>query len=201
MNKCRILILLIVTGIIFTFSDIVFGFGNESTHPALTNISVESSIVDDCLKDQLGMANGIQTQLKYQPEWYQMYIEYRLQRGGYSAGGNDRTVVEWMKAGSVIEDEDLDIWPPFLPSIRPRHHFHDPIRNVGLDNKFDHPNYANLFAWATHFYPGRFDVTGQSAIMWAIVGTAPGKEPTVNNQAWVDARDAFYSALTDPESL
>ncbi len=200
MNKCMILILLIITIIIFTFSNKGLGFGNKATHPSLTNISVEGSGVDIYMKNQLGMANGIQTQLRYQPDWYQMYIEYRLQRGGHSAGGNNRTVLEWLKAGSVIEDEDLDVLS-FLPSIRPRHHFHDPINNVGLDNKFDHPDYSKLFAWATHLYPGEFDVTGQSAIVWAIKGTAPGKEPTVNNQSWSEAKETFDSSLTDPNSL
>jgi len=200
MSKCGIVMLLLITSVIFTFGDVVFGFGNTATHLALTNSAAGGSVVDGYLKEQLGMANGVQIQLRYQPEWYQMYIEYRLQRGGYSAGGNNRTVLEWLKGGSVIEDEDLDVLPLF-PSIRPRHHFHDPIRNVGLDNKFDHPNYSNLFAWATHFYPGEFDVTGQSAIVWAIEGTAPDKEPTINNQSWGDARNTFHSALTDSDSL
>ncbi len=187
MSKCGIVMLLAITGVIFAFADVMLGFGNRATHPALTGISVEGSRVDDYVKDQLHMANGIQTQLKYQPEWYQMYIEYRLQRGGYSAGGNNRTVLEWLRGGSVIEDEDLDVLPLF-PNIRPRHHFHDPIRNTGLDNKTDHPNYSNLFAWATHFYPGEFDVTGQSAATWAIEGDAQ-REPTVNDESWSVAQE------------
>ncbi len=202
MNKYGIPTLLIITIILLAFGGTVFGFCNQITHPAITSSAVGESVIDDYLKNQLGMVNGIQTQLNYQPDWYQMYIQYRLQRGGYSTGGPNRTVLEWMKSGSVIEDEDKDVWPPFLPSIRPRHHFHDPLRNSGLDDKTDHPNYANLFAWTTHFYPGEFDVTGQSAIVWAIKGTAPyDKEPTTNAQSWVNARDDFYSALTDPNSL
>jgi hypothetical protein len=131
-RKCS-LTLLIITSIIFAFDDMVFGFGNKATHPALTGRAIGQA-VDDYLKNQLGMSNGIQTQLKYQPDWYQMYIESRMKRGGYSAGGNNRTVLEWLKAGSVIEDEDLDVLPKF-PNIRPRHHFHDPINNVGYEQK------------------------------------------------------------------
>ena len=199
MNKYGIPILLIIAIILLAFGGDVLGFCNQITHPAITNNAIGESAIDDYLKNQLGMINGIQTQLRYQPDWYQTYIQYRLQRGGYSLGGNNRTVLEWLKSGSVIEDEDLDVWPPFLPSIRPRHHFHDPIRNSGLDNKTDHPNYANLFAWTTHYYPGEFDVTGQSAIVWAIKGTDPYREPTTNAQSWVDARDDFYSAITIPD--
>ncbi len=178
-----------------------YGYGNKITHPAITSNAIGESAIDSYLKDQLGMSNGLQTQLRYQPEWYQTYIQYRLQRGGYSLGGNNRTVLEWLKSGSVIEDEDKDILLDSLPSIRPRHHFHDPIRDSGLDDKTDHPNYTNLFAFATHIYPGQFDVTGQSAIVWAIKGTAPYQEPTTNAQSWVDARDNFHAALTDSNSL
>ncbi|MBN2018600.1 MAG: hypothetical protein JW749_00050 [Sedimentisphaerales bacterium] len=199
MKKYEILTNLIIAVIILNFSKIAFGFGNKLTHPALTNSITEGAVVDSYLKNQLGMSNGIQTQLKYQPDWYQMYIEYRLKRGDYSLGGNNRQVFEWMKAGSVIEDEDLEAWY-FFPSIRPRHHFHDPINNVGLDNKYDHPNYSKLFAWATHFYPAEFDVTGQSAKTWAIKGYAQ-QGPTDNIQCWDDTRENFYSALTDPKSL
>jgi hypothetical protein len=191
----NILMIIIMTNIWSIHSS--YGFGNKITHPSVTNTVIQSSVTDDYVKNQLGMVDGMQTQLKYQPDWYQMYIAYRLHRGGYSLGGNERTALEWLKAGSVIEDEDKDVLLDILPSIRPRHHFHDPIHNVGLDNKFDHSNYANLFAWITHIYPGEFDVTGQSAIIWSIQGTAPFKEPSTNAQSWQDARDSFYSALTE----
>ena len=194
------LILIVLLGINIWPTHITYGFGNKITHPAITNKAVQSSVVDTYLKNQLGITNGIQMQLTYQPDWYDEYIEYRLQRGGYSIGGNNRTILEWLKSGSVIEDEDKDTLF-FLPSIRPRHHFHNPIDNVGLDNKFDHPNYGELFFWDKNIYPYGFDVTGQSAIVWAIEGAAPNKEPEINAQSWSSARDAFYFALTDNDPL
>ena len=196
-----ILTKLIIITIFLTCDNISLGFGNKVTHPAITSSVVGASVVDNYLKSQLGLTNGIQTQLQYLPEWYETHLAYRLQRSGYSSGGSVRTTKEWIKAGSAIEDQDEDVWYdlPIRPlPIRPRHHFHDPIRNAGLDNKFDHPNYSNMFAWATYFYPGEFDVTGQSAIVWAIKGFAT-QEPAVNNQSWEDARNNFYSAITIPD--
>ncbi len=170
----------------------VFAFGNKKTHPALTEKAVAASVLDDYLKTELGIDEGINAEFQYDIEMYDAYIKRRMEKGKVENPDNpSRTILKWIKAGSAIEDEDDSL----LWSIRARHHFHDPIHNAGLDNKTDHPNYSSLFAWATGIYTDEFDVTGQSALVWAIEGIAEQK-PTGSANCWTFARDDFYQALT-----
>lgn len=172
----------------------VFAFGNKKTHPALTEKAVAASVLDDYLKTELDIDEGINAEFQYNVEMYNAYIKRRMEKGKVENPDNpSRTILKWIKAGSAIEDEDDSL----LWSIRARHHFHDPIHNAGLDNKTDHPNYSDLFAWATGIYTDEFDVTGQSALVWAIEGIAEQK-PTGSANCWTFARDAFYQALTSP---
>jgi hypothetical protein len=178
----------------FGFCKYVLAFGNKQTHPALTEKSIAGSVLDNYLKTQLSMDEGVNSDLQYNVEAYNAWIKRRMEIGGVEDPGNTkRTILKWIKAGSNIEDEH----GTYLPSIRPRHHFHDPIRNAGLDNKTDHPNYGSFFAWATGIYTYEFDVTGQSAKTWAIDGFAE-QEPTGSAQCWAFARGTFYQALTMP---
>jgi len=176
----------------FGFCKYVLAFGNKQTHPALTEKSIASSVLDNYLKTQLSMDEGVNSDLQYNVEAYNAWIKRRMEIGGVEDPSNTkRTILKWIKAGSNIEDEH----GTYLPSIRPRHHFHDPIGNAGLDNKTDHPNYGSFFAWATGIYTYEFDVTGQSAKTWAIDGFAE-QQPTGSAQCWAFARGTFYQALT-----
>ncbi len=113
------------------FCTFAYGFGNKATHPALTEKAAGMSVIDGYLKRQMGLTDGIQTSLNWDFSSY-LDVKKRIKAGGVKPEETTRTVLEWMKTGSNIEDEDGRI---ILPSIRPRHHFHDPIRNAGLDNK------------------------------------------------------------------
>jgi hypothetical protein len=191
MKKVSPVILLIMTCIIPSFCDVVFGFGHEVTHPAITSESISISALDDYLKNNLGLSYGVQTELQYDTDIYNSLIKNRIAVGNCEPERTKRTVFNWIRAGSDIEDIDKDANPP-LPSIRARHHFHDPIRNSGLDNKYDHSNYSQFINILF------FDVTGQSAITWAISGEAP-QEPYDNFECWESARYDFHRALTEPQ--
>ena len=139
MEKYRIFRVLILLSVLLVFNGALFGFGNKATHPAITERAVTSTTIDDYLKNNLGLSDGLQTELQYNTEQYNFLIRKRMYRGSFQPDITKRTAYDWIRAGSVIEDEDGYKYP-----IRPRHHFHDPLHNVGLNNKFDHPNYSYL---------------------------------------------------------
>lgn len=190
--KTQIYMKILFFGITLVTCTCSYGFGNKATHPALTEKAIAASVLDDYLRTELGIDEGINAEFQYNVEMYDAYIKQRMVKGGVENPYNPtRTILKWIKAGSNIEDEDISL----LKSIRSRHHFHDPIHNAGLDNKTDHPNYSSLFAWVTDIYTDAFDVTGQSALVWAIEGIAE-QEPTGSANCWTFARDGFYQALT-----
>jgi len=167
----------------FIYQAKISAWENKKTHPALTQkVSDINNLVNSYLQTQLGMSQGLQTQVTWN---FPMDVEERLRRGEAQPDLTTRTLLGWMKAGSTIEDEDGRQWP-----IGPRHHFYDPIRNSGLNDQNDHPEWR-LYAssWSG------FDFTGTSSLIWAIQGIAQ-KEPTVNEQTWNYARQGFYLGLT-----
>ncbi len=189
--KRQILITMFFLGISLGLFNPLYAWDNILTHPALTCEALQAgnnaANLDDYLKTQLGLDGGIETELYWD---FPADIKERIKGGKAESEKTTRTILEWLKVGSTIEDEDGRRWP-----IRPRHHFHDPYRNSGLDNKSDHPEWKKyLPAFGTWW---KFDFTGESAPAWAIEGIAE-QEPNDNNQSWRDARDHFYSALTEP---
>ena len=122
----------------FCLCENLYAFGNKLTHPALTNKAVgtgnSAAKIDDYLKNELGLDNGMATEL----EWnFPSEIKERIKEGKEDSNKKTRTVLEWLKTGSNIEDEDGRQIP-----WRPRHHFHDPNReDAALDNHTDHPGW------------------------------------------------------------
>jgi len=170
-----------------------YGWENKKTHPAITDKAVGVSSVDSYLKSQIGLDNGILAELYWD---FPADMKERIKWGEAEPEKTTRTTLEWVRLGSIIEDEDGHRWP-----WRPRHHFHAPIANPGvtppnpnsgLDNKTDHPNWSGFPTWSP------FDLTGESTLVWAVQGIAP-MEPTVNNESWQDARDSFYQSIILPE--
>jgi hypothetical protein len=161
---------------------------NKFTHPAITEQAVNSSAaqINDYLKNQLGLSDGLSTQLYWN---FPSDIETRMTRNGIVDPIRTKTILNWLRAGSAIEDED-GRWKPW----RPRHHFHDPIRNAGLDNHFDYPNWEALDGWLP---------LGESALWWAIKGyDRGGRIPTYNENYWWSAREDFRRSLVlDSKSL
>ncbi|OHB56993.1 MAG: hypothetical protein A2Y07_11570 [Planctomycetes bacterium GWF2_50_10] len=167
------------------FCQQLYAWENRFTHPAITEKAVKSNgtIINNYLTTQFGLSDGLSAQLYWN---FPSAIEKRLKAGGADPGIKTRTVLEWIKAGSNIEDMD----GIRSPTWRARHHFYDSIRNSGLDNQTEHPNWSGIAYKATGWLP-----IGQSALEWATWGQAT-QEPTTNDNEWSDARDAFNDALT-----
>jgi hypothetical protein len=159
----------------------MYPFEATYTHPALSEKSIGISQVDNYLRNQLDMNGGLNTELKLNTALWP--VPDLVQRG-LNPNINTRTLLDWIKTGSILEDAQL--WNP-----RKRHHFYDPYRNAGLDNKTDNPDW-----WGVPTLGSPFDLTGESALVWAIEGIAE-KEPTTNYNTWEYARQYFYKALTE----
>jgi len=76
------------------------GFDDIDTHPRITESSVRASALDATLKNELGIARGINADLKL-------------------GSGQPQAIVEWLKAGSRLEDD---------PTCRASNHFHNPLK-------------------------------------------------------------------------
>jgi len=161
----------------------LYAWENKKTHPAITSKATEASVIDDYLKTQMRLTDGTSTQLYWN---FPQDIKTRIGRGKAEPDKTTRNISEWLRVGSIIEDEDGRLIVPW----RPRHHFHDPIRNAGLDNHTDHPDW-DAPGWSS-WLP-----LGESALVWATDGFAE-QEPTTNCQSWQDTRADFYAALTHP---
>jgi hypothetical protein len=176
-------LVLTILSVVFILShQSLYAFENKNTHPALTDKSVVASIIDDYLKTQVGLGDGINTQLSYN---FPSEIQTRINRTKWDGGKTKRTLLEWIKVGSAIEDEDE--YPAY--SIRSRHHLYDPIRNAGWNNHDDNPHWIGWPATV-------LGLRGGSAMEWAINGMAPLR-PILNYQSWQSAREDFYAALTN----
>jgi hypothetical protein len=177
--KCKCAMLLLI----FSTVNSSYAWENVKTHPALTEQAINASGTDAYVK-QLGLSSGLSTQLYWD---FPLDIERRVRGGSADPDSKTRSVLNWIKLGSIIEDVNSDFlgaWIHFLPSWRPRHHFYDPYRNAGLDNNFDHPDWK-LGGWVP---------LGQSALDWAFSGTAD-QAPTTNNNTWYDARQSLYNSV------
>ncbi len=90
-----------------------YGWENKATPPALTEKSIADSVIDDYIKNQLGIDGGVNSELQSDVDWYNAYIRKRMERGGVeNPGKTNRTILEWLKAGSNYEDEDIYIDKP-----------------------------------------------------------------------------------------
>ena len=174
--KFKYTTLLLVLGL-FNF---LYAWENKKTHPAVTSKAIETSIIDDYLKTQVGLTNGISTQLYWN---FPQNIKTRIDRGEANPNKTTRSISEWLWVGSIIEDEDGRRIAPW----RPRHHFYDPTRNAGLDNHTDHPD------WDAPFWSSWLPL-GQAALSWTITGAAL-QDPYTNNEKWAAARSTFYDSL------
>ena len=181
--KNQLVVLLVIFVISILPLQFLYAFENVKTHPVMTERAAVASTIDSCLKTQMGLTNGINTQLYYD---FPSEIQTRIERAEWDGGKTTRTLLEWLKVGSAIEDTDLY---PVKPR-RPRHHFYDPTRNAGLNNRDDNPDF--------HGGPEiAMDFKGGSAMVWAVNGTA-SQNPATNNQSWQSSRTDFYNSLTKP---
>ncbi|PKL50907.1 MAG: hypothetical protein CVV39_00915 [Planctomycetes bacterium HGW-Planctomycetes-1] len=159
---------IIIFSLFFGLCSSLYAFENKYTHPALTQRAIGDSVcvLDDYLKTQLGMTGGLTAELYWD---FPASIKARMDKA--EPDKTTRSISDWLKAGSIIEDErKID--------LRFNNHFYDPTRNSGLDN-----------TEAKYWLSGRFK--GASAKDWAI-------DYSLNEFDWQAAREDFYFALTKP---
>jgi len=136
------------------------------------------SELDSVLKAQLGMDEGIDTELK-----------------GKDANGKEITqeIWKWIAYGGAAEDYGKgkrgDKWYNVL-CTRGYNHFHDPLKDWD-EAGFDKPGLNHTY-WLCY---GRYPI---SSILW---GLDPGRQDfpknTTGDWSWGNAREHFYNALTE----
>jgi hypothetical protein len=87
-------------GLLILVPALSHGFDNVITHPQITEPAARSSMLDSFIANNLGLRQGILSQLK-------------------GASGAPETILQWLKDGSTNEDI-----PPCLAS----NHFHNPLK-------------------------------------------------------------------------
>jgi hypothetical protein len=105
----------------------VVGWENEFTHPALTEEAVERSVLaGDYLQMQLGLEAKLDTEVELLSS-VRSDLQTRAGQCIPPATWNTTktSLTEWLKDDSFFED---------APTVRARHHFHDPLRDAGLYN-------------------------------------------------------------------
>jgi hypothetical protein len=168
---------------------------SDKTHKAISVNAITNSQADTYLKNQLGLTQGLGTSLSldqgFVPAGERIpYAQFEA-RINPELPSNPCSILNYLKAGANLED---------VPNPRARHHFLDPIRNAGLDNKTDHPNLSGSFDfWTNKIYGLHFDLTGASAENRALgIEGAGWNTEYLNYYNWPDTRIYFYRALTKP---
>jgi hypothetical protein len=178
-------LLIVVTALIILWNFKAYAF-EGNTHKALTEKAISNnnqSVLDNYIKDELGMGQGLNSVLvldgEITPDSGRVLPQIPA----------SPSILDLLKAGAYLED---------VPNPRARHHFHDPYRNAGLDNKTEHPVWADRLDQLSMLRYGlSFDLTGASALKRAL-GTEGSQWETEyeNYFAWPDTRDYFYKAFT-----
>jgi hypothetical protein len=189
--------ILIIVAAILGWSISVHAFDSK-THKALTDKAISGnseSALDIYLREQLSMDEGLSALLSIDQSTILLseripakQLEDRIK----SEVSENSTILSLIKAGACLED---------VPNPRAKHHFHDPCRNMGLENRTEHPVLASLFHTGTYVWywgDNLFDLTGASAVK-RMLGTEESKwqDEYENYFAWPDARYYFYKSLID----
>jgi hypothetical protein len=159
----------------------LYAWEKEYTHPALSQEAANTSKVGTYLQNELGYAAGLSTQLQI-TNTTTPFIQDLIDRG-MDPGITTRSILECMREGSKLEDA-------LIRQARSQHHFHDPIRNAGLDNRTDYPDWEGA---PTRLSP--FDLRGESGLFWIRTGTSSTGYPKNNLDTWEEARIKFYESL------
>ncbi|MFA5553087.1 MAG: hypothetical protein WDA68_00820 [Phycisphaerae bacterium] len=158
----------------------------EYTHPSISEAAANTSHIDSYLQNQLGYTTGLSTQLQI-INTTTPFIQDLINRG-MKLNINTRNILEWTREGSKLEDAKT--W-----QARSQHHFYDPFRNTGLDNRTDHPDWDGFPTLSPYF-----NLRGEPSLFWIITGESSTGYPKSNQQTWSATRNKFYSALTSPVS-
>jgi hypothetical protein len=171
----------VMIAIFFCLCQPLYAWEKEYTHPALSQEAANASKVGTYLQNELGYAPGLSSQLQI-TNTMTPFIQDLIDRG-MDPGVTTRSVLQWMREGSKLEDA-------LIRQARSQHHFLDPTRNAGLDNRTDHPNWEGA---PTRFAP--FDLRGESTLAWATTGTSGTGYQRANLQTWGNTRTKFLDAV------
>jgi len=170
-------------------------FENKQTHPAITKHAVDRSVLaDGYLNEQLGLEDNLSTVLELTDDFKDRINMRVSQQPGFNWNKSSISIRDWLVEGSSLED---------VPNPRARHHFHDPIRDDGLNN-MNGPGWLMdlLYFGSGYTYPAysEFTAAGISALDTAR-GTHFWTEPSPVYRNWCDwprARELFDFALASP---
>ncbi len=96
-------------------------FDDTDTHPRITERSVSASSLDNSLKADLGIPEGVKKLL-------------------VPGEGRPLSIVDWLKSGARLEDS---------PACRARNHFHNPLRPFDSSGVSDFPFLLSSFCFAS----------------------------------------------------
>ncbi|MCG7854145.1 MAG: hypothetical protein MIO92_16640, partial [Methanosarcinaceae archaeon] len=91
------LIVIFSFGIFLGLCELAYSWGNKKTHPALTDKAISASVINDYLKTQLDLRDGVTAELKWD---FPSHIKERLDKGTAEPDKTTRTILAWVKAGS-----------------------------------------------------------------------------------------------------
>ena len=86
-------------------------FDEVDTHPRLTQVSALQSLLDNTLRTDVGILDGVQARLR-------------------GSGGETATVLQWLRIGGASED---------FPMCRASNHFHNPLKPFTSSRVTDEP--------------------------------------------------------------
>lgn len=161
MRNLTLFIILFTLSFYSLFDSKVLAWENIKTHPGITEIAIDNSVLDGYLQSQLGMSQGVDTLLQLQESYQNELLTRASQKRPDPMIWNETelSILDWLKRGSLFED---------VPGIRARHHFYDPIRNSGLNNPGLVAELINIsYLWYPNYWPP-FNATGAGALDRAI---------------------------------
>lgn len=178
-NKTFVIALFVA--VFFGLYQPLYSWEKEYTHPALSQEAANISQVGIYLQNQLGYTAGLNTQLQI-TDIMTPFVQDLIDRG-MDQSVTTRSILGWLREGTELEDA-------LKQQARSQHHFHDPIRNAGLDNRTDYPDWEGA---PTRLSP--FDLRGESALFWITTGTSSTGYPKNNLDTWEGTRNRFYESL------
>lgn len=104
--------------IIICFVKNTAAYNDKITHPDITKKAAENSQLDQYLKNNLGLQNGIATKFSFNNEL--------------------KTITKWLREGAELEDD---------PICRASNHFHDPLKLWSESGMSDEPGWLDMYCY------------------------------------------------------
>ncbi len=166
LKKMSIICLYVVSFCCFCGNTRTHAYIDKETHPAITKEAAEQSDLNNFLKEFLGISKGTGQ------EFTNDELAQWMPRHG------TKSILEWLRFGSEYEDV----------GVRAKKHFHDPIRNTGIDNMYFFTNESNK-DWA-------MGDKGLDNCPDNIEIEAKFRGEGCNAYSYTGAKDAYINAIT-----